>query len=223
MSVDIPNGQRSENADFPQPFHNASSLLRLRLYQYNNYIYSILHLSAHSSPIANNQANQSMEILEQAKNFVADKLANIPTPEATIDDVDLKGLGFDGITLLAKITVSNPYAVPIPIGEIAYTVKSNERCIASGSIPDPGSLKAHDKTLLEVTVKVPHSAAVSVVRDIGGDWDIDYLLELGLIIDLPVAGNFTIPLSYKGEMKLPTFSDFFGGGKSCGEEEAVAK
>ncbi|KAL0320746.1 UNVERIFIED_CONTAM: Desiccation-related protein PCC27-45 [Sesamum radiatum] len=68
--------------------------------------------------------------------------------------------------------------------------------------------------MLEVTVKVPHSALVSLVRDIGGDWDIDYLLELGLIIDLPVVGNITIPLSYKGEMKLPTFSDFFGGNSS---------
>lgn len=154
-----------------------------------------------------------MELLEQAKNYVAEKVANMPTPEATITDVDLKGFGLDGITLLAKVSVSNPYSVPIPIGEIAYTVKSSERGIASGTIPDPGSLKANDKTMLEVTVKVPHSAVVSLVRDIGGDWDIDYLLELGLIIDLPVIGNITIPMSYKGEMKLPTISDFFGGKK----------
>ncbi|KAL6544419.1 hypothetical protein OROMI_023281 [Orobanche minor] len=160
-----------------------------------------------------------MNIIEQAKNYVAEKVANMPMPEATITDVDLKGLGFDGITLLAKVSVSNPYSVPIPIGEIAYTVKSAGNGIASGSIPDPGSLKANDKTMLEVTVKMPHSAVVSLVRDISGDWDIDYVLELGLIIDLPVFGNVTIPMSYKGEMKLPTFSDFFGGGKSSGDED----
>lgn len=152
-----------------------------------------------------------MELLEKAKNYVSEKIANTPVPEATIADVDLKGFGLDGITLLAKVTITNPYGVPIPIGEIAYAVKSNERIIASGSIPDPGSLKASDITQLEVTVKVPHSAAVSLVRDIGGDWDIDYCLALGLIIDLPVIGNFTIPISYKGEMKLPSVSDFFFG------------
>ncbi|PIN00238.1 hypothetical protein CDL12_27259 [Handroanthus impetiginosus] len=158
-----------------------------------------------------------MDLVDKAKNFVAEKVANMPKPEAAITDVDLKGFGLEGITLLAKVSVSNPYAVPIPIGEIAYTVKSAERGIASGSIPDPGSLKANDKTMLDVTVKVPHSAVVSLIRDIGGDWDIDYLLELGLIIDLPVIGNITIPMSYKGEMKLPTFSDFFKG-KSTAEE-----
>lgn len=164
-----------------------------------------------------------MDLIEKAKNYVNDKIANVPVPEATVADVDLKGFGLDGITLLAKVSVANPYGVPIPICQIAYVVKSNERVVASGTIPDPGSLKASDSTVLEVTVKVPHSAAVSLVRDIGGDWDIDYCLELGLIIDLPVVGNFTIPISYKGEMKLPTVSDFFSGSSGETNEKVVTK
>jgi len=83
------------------------------------------------------------------------------------------------------------------------------RVIASGTIPDPGSLKAKDTTILDVPVKVPHSVLVSLVKDIGRDWDIDYELEIGLTIDLPIVGNFTIPLSWKGEVKLPTLSDLF--------------
>lgn len=83
------------------------------------------------------------------------------------------------------------------------------RVIASGTIPDPGSLKGNDNTMLDVGIKVPHSVLVSLIRDIGADWDIDYQLDLALIIDLPVIGNITIPLSQKGEMKLPTFADMF--------------
>lgn len=92
----------------------------------------------------------------------------------------------------------------------------NNRVIASGRIPDPGSIKANDSTMLDVPVKVPHSVLVSLVRDIGGDWDVDYTLELGLIIDIPVIGNITIPLSYSGAYKLPALSDLWKGGK---EEE----
>ena len=83
------------------------------------------------------------------------------------------------------------------------------RVIASGTIPDPGSLKAKDTTLLEVPVKCPYSILVSLAKDIGRDWDIDYQLDVGLTIDLPIVGNFTIPLSTKGEIKLPTLSDLF--------------
>ncbi|KAG8386211.1 hypothetical protein BUALT_Bualt03G0125400 [Buddleja alternifolia] len=163
-----------------------------------------------------------MEFFEQAKNYVAGKVAEMPKPEATITDVDFKGLSLDGITLLAKVSVSNPYAVSIPIGEIVYTVMSVENRIASGSIPDPGSLKANDNTLLEVTVKVPHGVVLSLAKDIGSDWDIDYVLELGLIIDLPVIGNVTLPMSYKGEMKLPTFSEIFMGKSEPSSADVVA-
>ncbi|KAF3441164.1 hypothetical protein FNV43_RR15075 [Rhamnella rubrinervis] len=149
------------------------------------------------------------QLLDKAKNFMAEKVANMEKPEASVTDVDFKRVGREGVEYLAKVSVSNPYSHSIPICEISYTLKSAGRVIASGTIPDPGSLKGNDTTLLEVPVKVPHSVLVSLARDIGADWDIDYELGLGLTIDLPVVGNFTIPLSTKGEIKLPTLSDMF--------------
>ncbi|XP_038876623.1 LOW QUALITY PROTEIN: desiccation protectant protein Lea14 homolog [Benincasa hispida] len=148
-------------------------------------------------------------LIDQAKNFVTEKVANIPKPEASVTNVDLKGISFGSVEYLANVSVSNPYGHSIPICEISYTLKSEGRVIASGTVPDPGSLKASDSTMLDVGVKVPHSVLVSLARDIGRDWDIDYELQIGLTIDLPVIGDFTIPLSTKGEIKLPTFSDVF--------------
>ncbi|KAI3444483.1 hypothetical protein Pfo_001148 [Paulownia fortunei] len=150
-----------------------------------------------------------MELVDKAKNFVVDKAGNMKKPEASITDVDLKDVGLDGITYLAKVSVLNPYGVSIPICDITYTLKSVDRVIASGNIPDPGSLKGNDKTILEAGMKVPKSVLLSLMKDIGADWDIDYFLEISLVIDLPVVGNITIPLSHKGEMKLPTLKDMF--------------
>ncbi|XP_060218522.1 desiccation protectant protein Lea14 homolog [Lycium barbarum] len=165
-----------------------------------------------------------MDLIDKAKNYVSEKIGHMEKPEATITDVDLKKFGFDGITFHAKVTVKNPYSVPIPIMDIDYVLKSASRVIASGRIPDPGSIKANDSTMLDVPVKVPHSVLLSLVKDVGGDWDVDYTLELGLIIDLPVIGNFTIPLSYSGEYKLPTLSDLWkGSGKEEEEKEDTQK
>ncbi|KAK9279865.1 hypothetical protein L1049_013547 [Liquidambar formosana] len=149
------------------------------------------------------------ELLEKAKNFMAEKVANIKKPEASVEDVDLKDVSRECITYNAKVAVKNPYGHALPICEISYTFKSSGRVIASGTIPDPGSLKANDVTMLDVGLKVPHNVLVTLVKDIGADWDIDYELEVGLTIDLPIIGNFTIPLSKKGEIKLPTLSDIF--------------
>ena len=83
------------------------------------------------------------------------------------------------------------------------------RDIATGTIGDQGSLPANDTTTLNVPVKVPHSVMVSLVTDIGEDWDMDYKLDLGITINLPVIGGFTIPIHTQGEIKLPTLSNLW--------------
>ncbi|CAN0825066.1 Desiccation protectant protein Lea14 homolog [Linum grandiflorum] len=130
-------------------------------------------------------------------------------PEATVTDVDLKSVHGGHIEYVANIAVNNPYPVPLPVCEITYSLKSGGREIAHGSMPDPGSIKASGETLLDVPLNVAHSILASLVRDVGKDWDIDYDLELGLVIDLPVFGSFTIPLGKKGSVKLPSLSDVF--------------
>ncbi|KAL8227880.1 hypothetical protein R6Q57_015464 [Mikania cordata] len=149
-------------------------------------------------------------LIDKAKEFMAEKVADMEKPTATVKNVDLKDVSRDCITYKADVNVSNPYRTPIPICEISYTFKSAGRVIAEGTIPDPGSLKANDDTMLDVGVKVPHSVLVSLGKDIGADWDIDYELNIILTVDLPIFGNFSIPVNSKGEIKLPTLSSLFG-------------
>ncbi|GAB4861668.1 hypothetical protein Ancab_036921 [Ancistrocladus abbreviatus] len=146
-------------------------------------------------------------LIDKVKDFVAEKISDVPKPEASIQDVDTKAVGLDGMLFNAKVDVKNPYSHSLPICEISYAVKSAGRVILSGNMPDPGSLPGNETTRLEVPMKVPHSILVNLIRDIGADWDIDYEVDLGLTIDLPIIGNFTIPLSTKGEYKLPTLAD----------------
>ncbi|GAA0145954.1 hypothetical protein LIER_06021 [Lithospermum erythrorhizon] len=150
-----------------------------------------------------------MNLVDKMKDFMADKVAEMPKPEASVTDVDLKDVSRTGISYMAIIAVKNPYIVSIPICDVHYVLKSATRIIASGKIPDPGSLKGNDTTTLEVHVEVPHSVLVSLIKDITGDWDIDYDLEIKLVVDLPLIGNVTIPVNQKGEMKLPTWRDMF--------------
>ncbi|KAL8138478.1 hypothetical protein V2J09_004479 [Rumex salicifolius] len=148
-------------------------------------------------------------IMDKAKNFVAEKFADIPKPEASVADVDIKDVARDTVTYHAMVDVKNPYSHSLPICEVNYTFKSDGRLILSGNMADPGSINGDAITKLEVPLKVPHAVLVSLVKDVLRDWDIDYELEIGLIIDLPIIGNFTIPIHSKGEIKLPSLRDFF--------------
>ncbi|CAH1447866.1 unnamed protein product [Lactuca virosa] len=154
-------------------------------------------------------AGDMASLLDKAKQFVSDAVASMEKPEASVTDVDLKEVSLGSVTYLAKVKVLNPYSVSIPIGEIRYVLKSSGSEIASGTVPDPGSLKGDGETMLNVDIKVPHSVLVSLVKDIGRDWDIDYDLKVTLVVDLPLIGNISIPITSTGEVKLPTLSDFF--------------
>ena len=159
-------------------------------------------------------------LVDKAKHYVAEKIANVPKPDASLTDVDFNKVSFDSADYIAKVSVNNPYPHPLPICEIKYTLKSVGKVIASGNMPDPGSVKASGTTVLEVPVKVPHSIIVTLVKDVAKDWDIDYELDLGLIIDLPLVGNITIPLNRKGEIKLPTLSEAIWGSNDEAAKEA---
>ena len=65
--------------------------------------------------------------------------------------------------------------------------------------------------MLDVEMKVPHSVLVSLVKDIVHDCDIDYELEVTLVVDLPVIDEICIPVNSKGEIKLPSLSDVWKG------------
>lgn len=59
--------------------------------------------------------------------FVADKVADIPKPDASLAGVSVQSLSRDGVLFHSKVSVSNPYPFPIPIFELAYTLKSAGR------------------------------------------------------------------------------------------------
>ncbi|KAJ1685134.1 hypothetical protein LUZ63_016524 [Rhynchospora breviuscula] len=149
------------------------------------------------------------QLVNKAKEFVADKIADVKKPEADLTDVSIKNVSRDSAMFHSILEVRNPYSHSIPICEISYSLRSAGREIASGTMPDPGSLKGNDITKLEVPLKVPYNILMSLMKDIGRDWDLDYEMRIGLTFDLPIIGNFTLPVSKKGELKLPTLSDIF--------------
>ncbi|KAH9308019.1 hypothetical protein KI387_035930 [Taxus chinensis] len=149
------------------------------------------------------------KLMDKAKGFVAEKIAGIEKPSADIVDVSIKHVSADSMTLEAAVDVLNPYSHNLPIGEISYRVRSADRVIASGTILDPGSIIAKEKTRFKVPVKVPYNFIISILRDVGKDWDLDYEWEIGLTMHIPIVGKFTLPISTSGTLKLPTLSDIF--------------
>uniref|UniRef100_K3Z7S1 Uncharacterized protein n=1 Tax=Setaria italica TaxID=4555 RepID=K3Z7S1_SETIT len=73
--------------------------------------------SEHAEP------KQKQSLMDKAKEFVVDKIAHIPKPEASLDSVSFKSMSRECITLHSNVNISNPYDHRLPICEVTYTLK----------------------------------------------------------------------------------------------------
>ncbi|KAH9307997.1 hypothetical protein KI387_035908 [Taxus chinensis] len=148
-------------------------------------------------------------LMDKAKGFVVDKVVGMEKPSADITDVSIKHVNTDSVTLDADVDIMNPYSHDLPIGGIAYRLRSADKVIASGNIADPGSIMANDKTRFNIPMKVPYNFIITLMKDLGKDGDLDYEWEVGLTMHIPIVGKFTLPISKEGALKMPTLSDIF--------------
>lgn len=148
-------------------------------------------------------------LMDKAKLFVAEKIVGVEKPTADVTDVSVNDMSRDGITLQADVDIMNPYSHDLPICAISYKLRSGDRIIASGKIADPGSIQSKEETRFNIPIKVPYDFMLSILKDLGKDWDLDYQWDVGLTMDIPIVGNFTLPLSKEGTLKMPSISDLF--------------
>lgn len=72
-------------------------------------------------------------LVDKAKGFVAEKVAKIPKPEASLERVSFQSVSRQGIELHSHIDVNNPYSHRIPICEVTYTFKSASKYVMATS------------------------------------------------------------------------------------------
>jgi hypothetical protein len=78
--------------------------------------------------------------MDEAKGFVADKIAHMEKPSADLTSVLVKDVSRKALTLKSDVTVTNPYDHDLPVVEISYRLRSNNRyrrCVCSALVSDP--------------------------------------------------------------------------------------
>ncbi len=66
-------------------------------------------------------------LINDAKEWVADEIADIPKPSADLTDVHIKHATTSAVQLKSDVTVTNPYDHELPLLEITYLLRSNDK------------------------------------------------------------------------------------------------
>lgn len=78
--------------------------------------------------------------------------------------------------------------------------------VLTGTLEEAASLKPGEESIVFVLVKVPLKVFINLAKDISGDADINYEIDLSIKIKLPIIGNVvSLPIPcqcQQGELKL---------------------
>jgi LEA14-like dessication related protein len=127
-------------------------------------------------------------------------------PTARINRVQFGEVNLNSAQLLFDVEVENPYAVPLPLTNLDYTLSSGNNSLLAGNAPLQSSIPANSKQIVSLPVTVNYLEMLKSLKDIKPGTTIPYKAGVGLSVDTPVLGLLTLPLKKEGELALPKVS-----------------
>lgn len=125
-------------------------------------------------------------------------------PSARVTGVSFQDLSLDSATLLFDVDVSNPYDVDIPLVHVAYKLASAGQAFVAGSAALEGSIPAGGSKVVGIPARVVFRDLLDVLKKVQPGAVIPYTADLGLLVNVPVIGDVTLPVRKVGKLPVPT-------------------
>ncbi|KAL0786276.1 hypothetical protein Bca101_002522 [Brassica carinata] len=142
--------------------------------------------------------------LDKVKDFIGEKIEGaigFGKPTADVSAIHIPKINLERADIVVDVLVKNPNPVPIPL------IESDGRKLASGLIPDAGTIKAHGEESVKIPLTLIYDDIKSTYNDINPGMIIPYRIKVDLIVDVPVLGRLTLPLEKRGEIPIPKKPD----------------
>lgn len=135
------------------------------------------------------------------------KHAETIKPTAKLAGTHLVNINFEQADLVFDLAVDNRNPVAIKLAGLNYDLKVENQSLISGVAAQGVEIKPASTS----TVQLPVTLRFDDLRKLPGElWQKDrfaYQLDTKLVVDLPVIGNYPIPLSSSGELPVPKLPD----------------
>jgi LEA14-like dessication related protein len=135
------------------------------------------------------------------------KHAETIKPTARLTGTHLANINFEQADLVFDLAVENQNPVAINLAGLNYDLKIEDQSLMSGVTAQGLEIKPASTS----TVQLPVTLKFDDLRKLPGElWQRDrfaYQLDTKIVVDLPVIGNYAIPLSKSGELPVPKLPD----------------
>jgi len=130
-------------------------------------------------------------------------------PAVSLDSVSLAGISFNGVDLLAKITIKNDNPISVPFPEINWNFFVGNSSFLSGVIPKGTKIAARSSTTVDLPVTVTYAGLYNAVTTLISADEAAYRIDLSARFSLPVLEDKTFTATHSGSiplLKMPSLS-----------------
>ncbi len=124
-------------------------------------------------------------------------------PEFRVLSSELTALTPTAAQLETRFEITNPNAFGISLGALDYQLSVNESDVLGGRQSEGASLAAGAATEITLPLSLDFAETIELVSELRGREKLDYRIDAGMSVNIPVAGERRVPASVSGEVPIP--------------------
>lgn len=132
-------------------------------------------------------------------------------PKLAFNSVDIAGISFDGVDLLARVNVENPNAFPIPLPKVDWELFINEASFVTGELENSENIKGGGTTTMDVPLRLTYDGLLNTFTSLLNTREAAYNMAVGLTFPLPVLGDKVYKLDFAGLLPIPQLPKLSAG------------
>jgi LEA14-like dessication related protein len=130
-------------------------------------------------------------------------LGPTPKPTVTVSGVRITDLSLSDVNLVFDLTITNPYAVPLPLVNIDYALASQAQPFLQGQAALQGTVPTSGSKTVSLPAKVVFLDLLKALQGVRPGAQVPYHATLGLSVDAPVLGTLRLPVEKDGLLPIP--------------------
>ena len=124
-------------------------------------------------------------------------------PTARLTDTRLTNISFEQADLVFDLAVQNRNPFAISLAGLEYDLKIENRSLVSGITAQGLKIEPAATSKVELPVTLKFADLKKLPGELWQQDKFSYQLDSRFIVDLPVIGNYAIPLAKQGELPVP--------------------
>ena len=127
---------------------------------------------------------------------------DVREPKLSFNSVDIAGIDFSGVNMIAHVNVENPNIFSIPMPKIDWELFINKASFVQGSLANDKSIASRGMATMAVPFSVSYDGLYNSFNSLLETKEAAYDVAMGITFPIPVLGDKIYTLDFSGVLPM---------------------